>query len=96
MVPIMDLSTYGNRVMAARMLLIGIGFPNLLREEFLWLPMVQEVGRRRRNGTLEIFYLTNLKFGNYSEQLQQIANAIEPSDILRVPPPQTQDYQFPS
>jgi hypothetical protein len=39
----MDLSTYGNRVMAARMLLMGIGFPDVLREEYLWLPMVQEV-----------------------------------------------------
>jgi hypothetical protein len=36
----MDLSMYGNRVMAMMIILTGIGFPNLLREEFLWLPMV--------------------------------------------------------
>jgi hypothetical protein len=39
-VPVRDLSTYGNRVMAARTLLMGIGFPDMLREEYLWLPMV--------------------------------------------------------
>jgi hypothetical protein len=92
MVPVMDLSTYGNRVMAVRTLLTGIGFPNLLREEFLWLPMVQEVEQQQQNSTLKVFYLTNLKFSNYSKQLQQITNAIKPSNILRVPLPTSQDY----